>query len=185
MTALVIGTMLAVMTTKSSPALNTVKLIEDFWLVRWPSYSPGRRSIVRGRLVVMAATLLDDPVVAQDLVHHLRMLNSTPNVSRPEPTSQVAWAASYLIHEFLPRPWAFTTTVREPMSTEHAQGSRWLNHQSMPASAITDIDLVRLRKNMGGTAYNTLNRPGFPGDSKPWKGWSHGRTETIIEAVSA
>ena len=31
----------------------------------------------------------------------------------------------------------------------------------------------------------TLNRPGFPGDSKPWKGWSHGRTELIIEAVPA
>jgi hypothetical protein len=29
-----------------------------------------------------------------------------------------------------------------------------------------------------------LNRPGFPGDSKPWKGWSHARTELIIEAVS-
>jgi hypothetical protein len=30
-----------------------------------------------------------------------------------------------------------------------------------------------------------MNRPGFPGDSKPWKGWSHARTELIIiEAVS-
>ena len=31
----------------------------------------------------------------------------------------------------------------------------------------------------------SLNRPGFPGGSKPWKGWSHGRTEAIIEAVPA
>jgi hypothetical protein len=30
-----------------------------------------------------------------------------------------------------------------------------------------------------------LNRPGFPGGSKPWKGWSHGREEPDIEAVSA
>ena len=29
-----------------------------------------------------------------------------------------------------------------------------------------------------------LNRPGFPGDSKPWKGWSHGE-EGNLEAVSA
>ena len=35
------------------------------------------------------------------------------------------------------------------------------------------------------TSPRSLNRPGFPGGSKPWKGWSHGRTETIIEAVSA
>ena len=67
----------------------------------------------------------------------------------------MTWAASYLVEEFLPRPWAFCATAREPMSTEHRAAARWLNDRSMPASAITDIDLVRLRKNMGGTAYNT------------------------------
>ena len=30
----------------------------------------------------------------------------------------------------------------------------------------------------------TLNRPGFPGGSKPWKGWSHGE-QGNLEAVSA
>ena len=30
-----------------------------------------------------------------------------------------------------------------------------------------------------------LNRPGFPGGSKPWKGWSHGTTAPRIEAVPA
>jgi uncharacterized protein YjbJ (UPF0337 family) len=29
-----------------------------------------------------------------------------------------------------------------------------------------------------------MNRPGFPGDSKPWKGWSHGEQDNL-EAVSA
>ena len=32
--------------------------------------------------------------------------------------------------------------------------------------------------------YPVLNRPGFPGGSKPWKGWSHGE-EANVEAVSA
>jgi len=30
-----------------------------------------------------------------------------------------------------------------------------------------------------------LNRPGFPGGSKPWKGWSHGQEAPVIEEVSA
>ena len=30
-----------------------------------------------------------------------------------------------------------------------------------------------------------LNRPGFPGGSKPWKGWSHGTRAPRIEAVPA
>jgi hypothetical protein len=38
---------------------------------------------------------------------------------------------------------------------------------------------------VGSSAVGRVNRPGFPGDSKPWKGWSHARTELIIiEAVS-
>lgn len=143
------------MTTTNPSGLNTVKLIEDFWLVKWPSYSPCRRSIVRGRLLLIAATLLNDPVEAQDLVRHVRRFFSRPNGKRPEPTSPATWAASYLIEEFLPRPWAFQTTAREPMSAGHEAAAQWLNDHSMPASAITDIDLVRLRKNMGGTAYNT------------------------------
>jgi integrase len=34
------------------------------------------------------------------------------------------------------------------------------------------------------TLTRALNRPGFPGDSKPWKGWSHGEQDNL-EAVSA
>ena len=30
-----------------------------------------------------------------------------------------------------------------------------------------------------------LNRPGFPGGSNPWKGWSHGSKESVHKAVSA
>ena len=30
-----------------------------------------------------------------------------------------------------------------------------------------------------------VNRPGFPGGSKPWKGWSHGTRAPRIEAVPA
>jgi hypothetical protein len=38
------------------------------------------------------------------------------------------------------------------------------------------------------TSYNSsglVNRPGFPGGSKPWKGWSHGTRAPRIEAVPA
>jgi hypothetical protein len=30
-----------------------------------------------------------------------------------------------------------------------------------------------------------MNRPGFPGGSKPWKGWSHGQEAPVIEEVPA
>jgi hypothetical protein len=31
-----------------------------------------------------------------------------------------------------------------------------------------------------------VNRPGFPGGSKPWESWSHGSEEApLVEAVSA
>ena len=33
--------------------------------------------------------------------------------------------------------------------------------------------------------FGGVNRPGFPGGSKPWKGWSHGTTAPRIEAVPA
>ena len=32
---------------------------------------------------------------------------------------------------------------------------------------------------------HNVNRPGFPGGSKPWKGWSHGSKESVHKAVPA
>ncbi len=34
------------------------------------------------------------------------------------------------------------------------------------------------------STFDRVNRPGFPGGSKPWKGWSHGE-EGNLEAVPA
>ena len=36
-----------------------------------------------------------------------------------------------------------------------------------------------------GSGSASLNRPGFPGGSNPWKGWSHGSKESVHKAVSA
>jgi hypothetical protein len=48
---------------------------------------------------------------------------------------------------------------------------------------VTEGESVRLADATSGKG---VNRPGFPGGSKPWEGWSHGRKETpLIEAVPA
>jgi integrase len=132
-----------------------MNLLESYWKVQWPTYAPGQRSKVRGRLIVVAATLLDDSTNAQLVVDQLPKQSRSPGPRRLEPTSQAAWAARYLIDDFLPRPHLALAERSAELSEELQRASSWLAVQSLPASAIIDEDLVQLRCNLGGTTYNS------------------------------
>ena len=45
--------------------------------------------------------------------------------------------------------------------------------------------VTHLRGMYAFALFDGMNRPGFPGGSNPWKGWSHGTTAPRIEAVPA
>ena len=45
--------------------------------------------------------------------------------------------------------------------------------------------VTHLRGMYAFALFDGMNRPGFPGGSKPWKGWSHGQEAPVIEEVPA
>jgi predicted helicase len=65
----------------------------------------------------------------------------------------------------------------------------WINQRN--ADFLSFAPMGDKKDSSSGAIFDTyslgvVNRPGFPGGSKPWEGWSHGRKETpLIEAVPA
>ena len=57
----------------------------------------------------------------------------------------------------------------------------WTLHRRWPGSRLVVLDDA----GHGGGSFANVNRPGFPGGSNPWKGWSHGSKESVHKAVSA
>jgi len=134
--------------------LTTIELLESFWKIHWDSYSPSSRLTRRGRLVVMAATLLDDRVSAPGIIAELKRQNVWGN-ERPDAASLEAWVARYLLDCFLPAPEHTGNVWKSPDTAELIEAATWIRTHSKPARDITHEDLVRLRAYMGGTAYRT------------------------------
>jgi uncharacterized protein YeaO (DUF488 family) len=57
-------------------------------------------------------------------------------------------------------------------------------HDLMRQRTLTLLTATKQPQISEASVLAALNRPGFPGDSKPWKGWSHGEQDNL-EAVSA
>jgi hypothetical protein len=134
--------------------LTTIELLESFWKIHWDSYSPGSRLARRGRLIVMAASLLDDRVSAPGIIAELKRQNVRGN-QRPDATTLEAWIARYLLDCFLPAPDHSGNVWKSPDSAELLEAATWIRSHSKPARDITHEDLVRLRAFMGGNAYRT------------------------------
>jgi hypothetical protein len=134
--------------------LTTVELLESFWKIHWDSYSPTSRLTRRGRLIVMATSLLDDRVSAPGIIAELKRQNVWGS-ERPDATSLEAWVARYLLDCFLPAPEHSGNVWKSPDSAELLEAATWIRTHSKPARDITHEDLVRLRAYMGGTAYRT------------------------------
>jgi integrase len=135
--------------------VTTVELLESFWLIHWDSYTPTSRSTRRGRLVVMAATMLDDPMAAKNVLAEVNRQNVKYGAARPDAKTVEAWAARYLLDFFLPAPEHTGVMRNEPSSAEIIEAAAWIRTHSKPARSITDEDLIRLRTYMGGQTYHT------------------------------
>jgi integrase len=143
------------MTTPTHTGRTTMEIIESFWRMHWASYAPGSRSNRHGRLVVMAASLLDDPAMARRILVHLRQQNVKHRCIRPEAKSREAWAARYLLDQFLPAP-GHASGATVDCSPELAKAACWLRSHSSPVNDITGEDLVQLRSDLGGRTYYTV-----------------------------
>jgi hypothetical protein len=84
--------------------ITTIELLESFWKIHWDSYTPTTRTTRRGRLVVMAASLLDDRVSAKGIITELKRQNVNYGTERPAAASHEAWVARYLPGPLPARP---------------------------------------------------------------------------------
>jgi integrase len=139
----------------ASADLTTSELLESYWRVHWPSFSPSQRCKLRGRLIVMAGCLLDDPRATKRVVRALGRQRANLGAARPEPASRDAWVARYLIDSFLPAPHDFATSGTAKLAPELVRASDWLAAHSKPVGEITDEDLMQLRTALGGKAFHT------------------------------
>jgi integrase len=133
---------------------TTIELLESFWKIHWDSYSPTSRVARRARLVVMAATLLDDRVSAPRIIAELKRQN-VRGYERPDASSLEAWVARYLLDCFLPAPEHSGNVWKSPDSAELIEAATWIRSHSRLVRNITHEDLVRLRAYMGGNSHHT------------------------------
>jgi integrase len=135
-------------------SVTVLALLETFWRMHWHGYSPSSRSKVRGRLLVMAATLLDDSVVARRVVAALKEQSPSRGTRRPEPASIEAKAARYLHDLYLPWCGDAPDARRAPVDPTLEAARTWLERRSLRASAVTDEHLLELRGNLGGRTHS-------------------------------
>lgn len=143
------------MESNSGTELNTSQLLESYWKVHWSSFSPGHRCKLRGRLIVMAASLVDEPKVAKRLIRTLHSQRVSLGSARPEPVSRAAWVARYLIDNFLPSPQEEATPGMVRLAPELVSASQRLAAHSKCVTDIADEDLIQLRAALGGSTYHT------------------------------
>jgi hypothetical protein len=147
--------MLSDVSTARTSDLTTIQLLESYWRIHWASFAPNHRSKTRGRLILMAASLLTDHRDGTKVLSEVKGHNVPYRTARPEPTSCEAWVARYLLDWFLPAPEYTRSTTVLPDSSEVILAAAWVNERSKPARSITDEDLVKLRSDLGGKAYET------------------------------
>ncbi len=131
------------------------EIIQSYWLIHWASYSPTTRMNRHGRLVVMVASLLDDPGAARRVLAHLREQSVGYGGIRLEATCSDAWVARYLLDHFLPAP-DYSGRIEPVLSPELEAAARWVADHSKPAKDVTGEDLIRFRAQLGGRTYHTI-----------------------------
>ena len=104
----------------SSPADCTIaEVIQSFWSINWWSLQPSSRGSRHGRLTVMAASLLDDPTSARNVLGHMR----DKRLRYEDPTTPEGWVAVYLLKHFLPAP-KYTDEARgTPLARTRSSGA--------------------------------------------------------------
>jgi len=143
------------MSTPTRTNVTTIELLESFWTIHWDSYTPTSRAMRRGRLVVMVATLLDDPAAARSVLAEVKRQNVKYGSERPDATTLEAWVARYLLDYFLPAPEHTGVVWSEASTAETIEATAWIRAHSKPVRSVTGEDLIRLRAYMGGQTYHT------------------------------
>jgi integrase len=149
-----VETMTALRSDKGSNDKTTIDLIEAYWRVHWSTFSPAHRSKTRGRLIIMAASLMEPASSAKSVLRALRQPDPKGRGSSEGPSSPEDRAARYLRAHFLPR---LDDVVRVGDSEPQRRGksATWIDLHSKSARQINDEDLMRLRIDLGGTTYQT------------------------------
>jgi len=134
--------------------LTIIALLESYWRVHWSTFSPSHRAKTRGRLLIMAASLLEPSSSSKSVLRALRHLNKKGSEVSERPPSQEAQAARYLQAHFLPRQAdASSDGHSEPPKLDRS--ATWIDAHSKLAAEIDDEDLTRLRIELGGNTYQT------------------------------
>lgn len=139
----------------SSGDLTTVGLLESYWRVHWSGFSPAHRAKVRGRLIIMAASLIEPSHSAQLVLNGLDRSKQGGTVTSTAGRSSEAQAARYLKDHFLPRLKGSSEQDPPVLRPETIRAAQWIAAHSKLASAIIDEDLMRLRLALGGNTYQT------------------------------
>jgi integrase len=134
-----------------SSELTTVSMLEGYWKVHWSAFSPSTRSKTRGRLIIMAASLIKPPRSARSIVHALRR-SPTPSSATLQKESTEFRAARHLQGEFLPRCDSVDVVGQ---SSGQIRIADWSSNHSILANDISDEDLIQLRIDLGGKTYQT------------------------------
>lgn len=129
------------MNTSSRADYTIAEILQSFWNIHWASYAPNSRGTRHGRLVVMAASLLDDPTSAQSVLARMR----DKRLRHEDPTNQAGWVARYLLKHFLRTPEYTAETRALESQPELEAAARWVVIHSKLANEITGEDLIRLR----------------------------------------
>jgi hypothetical protein len=136
-----------------APADRTIaEVIQAFWSIHWTSWAPSSRASRHGRLTVVAASLLDDPSLARNVLALMR----DKRLRHEDPTTPEGWVALYLRTHFLPTPEYTAKATAHVSSPDLEAATRWVRLHSKLANEITGEDLIRLRAQLGGSSYYTL-----------------------------
>jgi integrase len=133
---------------------TTVALLEAYWKVHWSAFSPSHRSKTRGRLIIMAASLMEPSSSSKGVLRALRDPNQRGSRSSERPHSPEARAACYLRTHFLPRHDGASKKSHSELRKQDGCAT-WIDAHSKLATEIDDEDLTRLRIDLGGTTYQT------------------------------
>jgi hypothetical protein len=168
-----VETMTALRSDKGSNDKTTIDLIEAYWRVHWSTFSPAHRSKTRGRLIIMAASLMEPASSSKSVLHALRHQKESEVCERP-PSPEVR-AARYLRAHFLPRH-DDASNVDDSEPQRRGNSATWIDVHSKPAVQINDEDLTRLRINLGGTDLLDSSHLLVDNRSRPSLGDGHGTT---------
>lgn len=143
------GSPIAPQTTTDIELVSVYSALEDFADAFWHMWkSPNTLEKNRGRLLVLAAELLDDPEMAKAVRLGLKTQASNRK-ERPTPTSPGEWIARYL------RDHAFTPGSAVRLSQEMVNAKERLEKHSIKVTHLNDGHVIQLRNSFSDLAYST------------------------------